>query len=151
MPIIGMNIQEIHAKLDEKKIMGNLEIKSTPNIENVNKKKMNFAGVNEVLLIDFSFKTEYGPDNAAEIVFKGNILYQTNKADSIAKEWKEKKLFDEDVTVEVMNALFRRCLSKSVQIADDMRLPPPVTFPIVAKKPAEKGTEKTGKDGKEKK
>lgn len=133
MPIVGLNLKTMSAHFDEKKITGNLEISSTPKIENVERRDFKFAGMNDALIINFSFKTQYQPD-VAEIAFTGEVVYQTEDAKKLAKSWKENKKLDDQVTVDVFNAIFRRCLTKAVQIADDLRLPPPITFPIVAPK-----------------
>jgi hypothetical protein len=137
MPIVGFNLKTINAKFDEKKINENMEIGSTPKIENVVAKELNFAGMDEVAVISFSFKTQYMPD-VAEIEFTGEILYKTDDVKKIVKIWKDENRLDDQVGVEVFNAIFRRCLTKAIGIADDLRLPPPLTFPIVTKKLQEK-------------
>ncbi len=133
MPIVGLNLKSISAKFDEKKIGDSIEISSTPKIENVERRDFKFAGISEALIISFSFKTQYQPE-VAEIAFTGEIVYQSEDAKKLAKSWKDNKKLDEQVTVEMFNAIFRRCLTKAVQIADDLRLPPPITFPVVAQK-----------------
>ena len=134
MPIVGLNLKTVNAKFDDKKLGNNVEISSTPNIESVEKKDINFAGMKEAVVIGFSFKTNYQPD-VAEIAFTGEVVYQTEDAKKLIKRWKDDKKLDEETTVEVFNAVFRRCLTRAITIADDLRLPPPITFPIVVKRP----------------
>jgi hypothetical protein len=150
MPIVGMNFRSITAKYDPEKVQGNLEIGSTPKIENIEKKDIHFAGMTEALVITFSFKTTYSPD-AAEIAFTGEIIYQTEDYKKIEKTWKEKKLLDDSVGVEILNAIFRKCLTKAITLAEDLRLPPPIVLPVVTKKQAESksdGDHSHKKDGK---
>ncbi len=143
MPIVGMNFKSINAKFDSDKMAGNLEIGSTPKIENVEKRELNFAGMREAVVISFSFKTQYMPD-AAEIAFTGEIIYQTEDAKKLERKWKDTKTLDEEVTVEVFNAIFRKCLIKAIAISEDLKLPPPIVFPVVTKK----GQEVKGDTGK---
>jgi hypothetical protein len=133
MPIVGLNFKSINAKVDDKKITGNMEINSTPKIEFVEKREFKFAGISEAVIIGFSFKTSYQPD-IAEISFSGEIVYQADDAKKMVKQWKESKKLEDDVSAETFNAIFRRCLTKAVSIADDLRLPPPLNFPVVTKK-----------------
>ncbi len=133
MPIVGLNFKSVSAKFDDKKISGDLEISSVPRVENVERRDMKFAGMSEAVVITFSFKTKYEPD-VAEIGFTGEVVYQSDDAKGMVKYWKDNKKLDEQTTVEVFNIIFRRCLSKAITIADDLRLPPPLTFPIVIPK-----------------
>ena len=146
MPIVGMNFKTISAKFDSEKITGDLEIGSTPKIENVERRELNFAGMREAVVISFSFKTQYMPD-AAEIAFTGEIIYQTDDAKKMEKKWKEDKTLDEGTGVEVFNAIFRKCLIKAIAISEDLKLPPPIVFPVVTKKGQEPGKQADKKEG----
>ena len=130
MPIIGVNIKSINAKVDDSKFTGNVEISSSPSIESVEKKDFSFAGMKDALFIGFSFKTQYTPD-VGNIQFKGEIIYQSDDTKKVLKTWREDKKLDDDVSVEVLNAIFRKCIAKAVQIAEDLRLPPPINVPVV--------------------
>jgi len=136
MPIVGLNLKSIHANFDEKKAVGNLEINSTPKIDYVEKREFKFAGLSEALIIGFTFKTTYSPD-VGEIAFTGEIVYQTPDIKKALKSWKDAKKLDDELMVEAFNAIFRKCLAKAVSIAEDLRLPPPLTFPMVAPKKKE--------------
>ena len=38
------------------------------------------------------------------------------------------------MALEVLNAIFRRCLTKGIDIAAELGLPPPIRFPVVKSK-----------------
>jgi hypothetical protein len=64
----------------------------------------------------------------------GEVIYHDKKMGEILKKWKSEKKLDKEVGLEVLNFIFRKCLTKSIQIAEDLRLPPPIRFPIVKTK-----------------
>ncbi len=133
MPVVGFNFKSIKAEI--KKVptgKEKIEISSSPMIKNVEKKKIDVLG-KEVALIEFEFKTTYEP-GIGQIVLKGEILYQTDNVGKFVKEWKEKKKLSADFAIPVLNAVFRRCLKRAIDLADDLQLPPPIRFPVVRAK-----------------
>ena len=133
MPIIGINFTSITAKTEDKIVDGNINVNSTPTIKNVSKKKIPIFDADDVLAIEFNFVIDYDP-KIGEIVFEGDVLYKTSKAESILKSWKKEKKLDDEVTLDVLNGLLRRCMTRAIDIAMELRLPPPVRFPTVTKK-----------------
>jgi hypothetical protein len=129
MPVIGLNFKSIRAYIDEKKIVEKVDVNSTPQIQNITKKDLGAAGIKDVLSVEFNFVTKYEP-RIGKIIITGEVLYQTDDAKRILTMWKDKKL-DSKLAVDVLNAIFRKCITKAVQITDDLKLPPPLTFPIV--------------------
>lgn len=129
MPIIGMSFKEISAFSESKRPNKEININSAPSINSIKKKELNISGIKDVLVIDFTFMTNYEP-KIGEIKITGEVLYQTDDTKSILKLWEEKKL-DSKIAVDVMNAIFRKCLLKAITTADDLNLPPPLNFPIV--------------------
>ncbi len=130
MSVIGFNFRSISAHADEKNMKGDININSTPTIENIEKHDLSAIGIDEAGAIKFKFVTSYGP-SAGEIKFEGEILYQVDDTKKILKQWKDGNKIDEKLALDVLNAIFRRCLSKAVELADSLRLPPPIRFPIV--------------------
>ena len=108
MGVIGFNFRSIEARTADKKIEGNVDVNSTPTIENVTKKDVSVEGLKDVLSFEFSFKTKYNPD-IGEIKISGEVLYQTEDAKKILAMWKEKKM-DSKITADVLNVVFRKCL-----------------------------------------
>lgn len=130
MSVIGFNFTSISASSDEKNFKGDININSAPNIESVEKHDLSAIGISEAVEIKFKFTTSYEP-KAGEIEFKGNILYQVEDAKKTAKQWKDGNKLDEKIALDVLNTVFRKCLSRAVELADTLRLPPPIRFPIV--------------------
>ena len=135
MPVIGLNFKSIKANVNDEKTGGSIDVNSTPRIDDVEKSDRDFIGLKDVLKVSFTFETKYEPD-VGEIVMKGEVLYQSDEHASILSKWKKDKKMDEHLAFDVINALFRRCLTKVIELSSELRLPPPVQFPVL--KPAEK-------------
>lgn len=131
--IIGLNINSISAEINEKVPKGNISINSTPRIIDMDKRELNVAGVKDILAVEFSFETKYEP-GVGKIGFTGEVLYQSDDFKNILNKWKKEKKLDDGITVEILNAIFRKCLAEGVSIANELRLPPPVSFPVVKAK-----------------
>jgi hypothetical protein len=132
MTIIGFTLSSIESKIDESKLdKSEIQINTTPTIESVEKKELNLANFKEALAIKFTFETLYG-EGVGKIKMKGELLYHTDDIDGVLKDWEHKKLKD-DVGLEVLNTIMRRCIVHSIYISDLLRLPPPISFPIVKK------------------
>jgi len=128
--IIGLNINSIIAKSKIDSVEGNITVNSTPVIEDLEKKDID--DMKDLISIKFSFSSNYEPD-AGKVKIEGEVLYKTDDAKNIVKKWKDNKSLDPDLAVDVLNAIFRRCLTKTVDLSADLRLPPPVRFPVVSK------------------
>ena len=134
MPIVGLNLKNVSANVEEKKVVeGNINVNSAPTIEGVEKKTVGLPGLKDVVSINFKFETIYEP-KIGEIVIKGEVLYYTEKEKEMVDKWKKEKKLDENVAAEVLNAIFRRCLTKAIDLSNELRLPPPIRFPIVKPK-----------------
>ena len=134
MPIIGFNLNSIHAAVDEKNAARDkIDINSTPKIVNIEKAELNFGGIKEVLSVDFDFVIKYEPA-VGEIKMDGTILYQTDDAKDLLAKWKKDKQVDGKMATEVLNSVFRNCLTKALDLSLQLRLPPPIQFPVVKQK-----------------
>ncbi len=132
MPIIGLTLNSMEAKRGKGLAKGEVKVNSTPKINDV--KEINVATLNKKALdLSFEFVTKYDPD-IAEIRIGGDLVYLTKSNAPVLKEWKKSKKLPETVSVEVLNHLFRRCLLKIANMADDLQLPPPIQIPRVRPK-----------------
>ncbi|MFH1420580.1 MAG: hypothetical protein ABIG30_01275 [Candidatus Aenigmatarchaeota archaeon] len=141
MSVIGFNLTEIAAKVNDERIDGEVSINSGPNIESIKKADISIAGLKGVLSIEFVFNVNYKP-KVGEIKLRGVVLYQSDKADDILKDWEAKKAMDADVALDVMNVIYRNSLTKAIMISTDLKLPPPIRFPIVTAGEPPKNVEK---------
>ena len=130
MPIVAVNFSKIEAKNNNIKA-DNINVSNTPSITNITKFDKLFDMKN-VVSIEYTYSTSYDPD-VGSIAIEGDVLYSSEKADKLVEDWKKNKKVDDDMAVEVLNAIFRRCLSKAIEISADIRLPPPMRFPNVIK------------------
>lgn len=130
MSVIGFNIKSINAYLDEKNMKGNVSVNSTPTIESIERRDLSGIGIPDAIAIDFKFVTSYDP-KAGEITMTGEILYQVKDAKKSVKQWNDDGKVDDEIMLDVLNTIFRRCLAKAVDLADLLRLPPPLRFPTV--------------------
>lgn len=136
MPVIGLTFKSMSAsRLGVP--TGEVKINSTPKVNDI--KEISVATLNKkALSITFEFVTKYEP-NIAQMQIDGEIVFLADNNATILKQWKSKKTIPEEVSVEVLNHLFRRCLVKMANFADDLQLPPPLQIPRV--RPVEKGKE----------
>ncbi|MBU0953360.1 MAG: hypothetical protein KKA90_02995 [Nanoarchaeota archaeon] len=140
MPVIGFTFQRLEGQRLGGQPTGEIKINSTPKITelkevglpNTDKKGIDFT---------FEFVTDYNPD-VGKVTVSGNVLFVSDKHKEIMAHWKEKKALLDDISVEVLNYLFRRCLVQITAIADDLQLPPPVALPRVEHKKKEKPADK---------
>ena len=131
MPIIGMTLNNMQAGRS-KGVTGEIKVNSTPTITQIREVKVSTLN-KKALEMKFEFITTYSPD-IGEIKVGGNLLYLAKSNAPILKQWKSKKQIPENVSVEVLNHLFRRCLIRVANMADDLQLPPPVPLPKVKPK-----------------
>ncbi len=128
MPVLGLTLKSMSAsRLGTPR--GEIKINSTPRISDI--KEITIATLNKkALSITFEFVTKYEPD-IAEMRIDGEIAYLAANNAAVLKQWKSKKSIPEEVSVEILNHLFRRCLIKMATFADDLQLPPPIQIPRV--------------------
>jgi hypothetical protein len=132
MSIIGMGLSSIEAKKESTKIQQEVKVNSTPQITNV--KEVDVPNLTKkALSMEFEFQTRYEPA-FAQITIKGAIMYLADKNKPIIDEWTKNKRLPENVSLDVLNYLFRHCLLKASNLADDLQLPPPMPMPRITAK-----------------
>ena len=132
MPIIGMKFDSMQAKRENTPQKGEIKVNSTPRITSA--KILTLPSISKkVLALNFDFVTTYSPD-IGEVKISGEILYVHEDNPKILKQWQSKKSLPEATNIEILNHLFRQCLLKVANIADDLQLPPPLAIPRVAPK-----------------
>ena len=130
MTIIGINLNSIKAEVKNRVVKGNLNINSTPNIKSIEKRNVLDM---EAIAIEFEFETKYEPD-IASISIAGELVYNTDDAKKLLKKWKDDKKLPEEIAVEILNVIFRKCLTKAIVLSEDIGIPPPLSFPVVRPK-----------------
>ncbi len=133
MPIIGLNLTSMNATAESKNITANINVNSTPSIERVEKRELDVPGVKDILAVGFRFRSQYEP-NVGEIAIEGEILYQSDKSKEILGKWKKDRRLDDALAAELLNAIFRKCLTEAIHLSQELRIPPPIQFPVVMPK-----------------
>jgi hypothetical protein len=132
MTVLGIRFREISAKRQGGKVTPKIKVNSVPKITGVSEKELPMIA-RKTLSVDFDFVTEYDPD-IGNIRMSGEVYYVTEKDKEVLKSWKSKKELPEDMRVDILNHLFRACLLKIANLADDLQLPAPMAIPRVKPK-----------------
>ena len=138
MPVIGVSFNNISGEKKGVVVNESISTNSTPKITKIENRDVKQLG-KDALAMDFEFVTSYAPD-IGSIKVSGELLYLTDKHKEVLDTWKKDKKLDESISVEILNYLFRRCLLKVANLADELQLPLPLRFPIVTKKEKEETT-----------
>jgi hypothetical protein len=137
--IIGYNFSKIEAS-KAKEISGNVDISSSVRIISVEEKEIEVLNKQKVLEIGFEFTVEY-KNGFGKIEMNGTLLHDSKEIKDAIKMWKKEKKLPEGIDLEVKNFLFKKCLTLAIILADEIRFPSPLPFPVVvpAKKEESKG------------
>ena len=128
MPVIGIKFSSMKAEKKNTQAKGEIKVNSLPKIVSI--KETTLAPFKKkVLSVDFAFTTTYTPD-IGNIKIEGEILYLSDQHTQILKQWKSKKTTPELVNMEILNHLFRYCLLKVANMAEELQLPLPVPMPL---------------------
>jgi len=137
--IIGYNFAKIEAERS-KDIGGKVDISSSVKITSVEEKELEVFNKQKVLEIGFEFTVEY-KEGFGKIHMIGTLLYDGKEAKDASKMWKKDKKIPESIDLEVKNFLFKKCLTLAILLADEIRFPSPIPFPMVV--PAKKEENKS--------
>lgn len=79
--------------------------------------------------IDFQYTASYGP--VGMIKLEGSLLYESDDAKKISKEWNETHKMPNQIASHIHTAVMHACVPEAVSIAKDLGLPPPIPLPQV--------------------
>jgi len=135
MPAIGMNINGIEAKKSEEATVG-VKVNTNTNLKDV--REHDLAPLDKKCLsVDFEFVTTYlspKEKKIAEITVSGDVLFLDEDYKKILAQWKKDKKLPEDVSLQIINVVFNKCLKKAILLSDDLQLPSPIPIPVARKK-----------------
>jgi len=137
--IIGYNFTKIEASRI-KDISGKVDISSSVKITSVEEKELEIINKQKVLEIGFEFIIEYKED-FGKMQMSGVVLYDGKFVKDAMKMWKKDKKLPNIVDLEVKNFLFKKCLTLAIILAEEIRFPSPIPFPMVV--PAKKEESKS--------
>lgn len=128
--IIGFNFGKIEVKRTPS-VKGKINIKNNVKIDNVETSDLYLGKAKEGgLRFAFTFETKYEPD-AGLIKLEGDVLAleDTEKAESIVKEWKKNKKLDNEIMTLIINNILTRCYTQAIFLSREVGLPLPVPLP----------------------
>ena len=130
MPIVGFNFDKILVEKKDK-VSGKIDIKQNMGITKIEEEKLMLGGSEQVLKFSFEYKIDYG--KPGEIALLGHVLYleEPKKIKAILDEWKKKKKIEPKLMEQVLNAVLFKCTIKSLNLAQEINLPPPIRLPMV--------------------
>ena len=132
MPVVGIKFRAFEGKREQGKVTPQIKVNSVPKITGAKEEDLPMLG-KKALSVDFEFVTVYDPDIGTIKMF-GEVYYVTDDNKKVLKAWKDKKDLPENIRVDILNHLFRACLLKIANMADDLQLPPPMAIPRVKPK-----------------
>ncbi|MBU3940334.1 MAG: hypothetical protein KKH88_00180 [Nanoarchaeota archaeon] len=133
MPIVGFNFDKISVEKTGK-IAGKLNIKQSTGIKTVEQEKLLLGTPEEVLKFGFEYKIDYG--GIGEINLLGHVLFldEPKKIKAILDQWKKNKNIERVIMEQVVNTILYKCTIKSLNLAQEVNLPPPIKLPMVESK-----------------
>ena len=133
MPIVGFNFDKISVER-KGKITGKLNIKQSTGIKTVEQEKLLLGTPEEVLKFGFEYKIDY--EKVGEINLLGHVLFleEPKKIKAILDQWKKDKNIERTIMEQVVNTILYKCTIKSLNLAQEINLPPPIKLPMVEPK-----------------
>ncbi len=138
MPVIGFSLNSVKGERNEVQKINSLNVNSTPIISSVEERPIPFMEGQSSIVMGFEFSTTYEP-NIGSVKMSGELVYTAKDAKKLVKEWNKEKKLPIDVDAEIKNYLFRKCLTFSLGITEQLQLPAPIGFPVIV--PQKEGQE----------
>ncbi|MBU5574876.1 MAG: hypothetical protein QXF15_00655 [Candidatus Aenigmatarchaeota archaeon] len=134
MPIVGFLLNEVSGKKITE-IQGGVSVANNADIKSVKKEQIKKFN-QDAISIGFEFSSTYTSEDEeiAKIIMKGNLIAIDEDTDKILEFWKKNKELPENLHIEAINIILRKCLTKIMLISDELQLPPPIGLPFATKK-----------------
>ncbi len=138
MRLIGQRLTEMHVERMEVKagsVFGQIDTKAVPTNVRIGEGQL---GDNVPLIIEYQFSSNYNlekpkGENAAEIMIRGEVIFEAEKKESEAavKSWKKEKQIVKDQQELVLQAVLSSSQMHAITLAKDMNLPSPIPLPRI--------------------
>ncbi len=135
MPIVGVVLKDIRAKRIAD-YSGPISVSNNSSIKDVGEIELQ-AVDKKGLKLSFEFKSDYQTEKKnsfADITIIGDVLWLVDDPAAILKNWKKDKKLPEDVSLQTINAILRKCATKALVLSEELNLPPPIALPFAMKK-----------------
>ena len=134
MPVVGLTINNITAKRTAD-ASGPANIGNNVSIKSVEETEMTAIG-KKGLKLGFEFGAAYTDDKKkhfGEITITGDVLFVADNTADILMSWRVEKKLPEDVNLQCINTVIRRCMSRAITLSEEVNLPPPIPLPFAQK------------------
>jgi len=134
MRLIGFNFQKVSIERFGDQT-DNLKTNTKVDISSVDTLKSDIIKTREDLIkVDFVYSVFYEPE-FAKIELKGNVIIavEPRLARDILKDWKDSQAQIEEFRMFMFNIILRKSNIKSLELEDEMGLPPHIPLPSVNK------------------
>ncbi|MEM0129836.1 MAG: hypothetical protein QW100_00775 [Thermoplasmatales archaeon] len=84
----------------------------------------------EYLRVIYKFTSSFS--TLGMISIEGSLLYSGDV--EIEMKWKKDRVLPDPVASEIQAAIFSTCITETILVARDLRLPPPIPVPTIKKK-----------------
>lgn len=135
MPVVGFTVKHMAAKRIGD-YQGPAGVNNNAKLLDVNETELTALG-KKGLSVSFEFKSDYVTEKKvpfAEITIAGDVLIMADNTAELAKMWKKDKKLPEDLNLQAVNSVLRKCMIKALTLSEDLNLPPPVPLPFASKK-----------------
>ena len=139
MPAVGMKLKLINASKRED-FDGMAGVENRTKIKDVAERELPAIG-KKGLEITFVFDVDYKKENGksfATIEMEGDVFYLGEDQKKVLEMWSKEKKIPEDLNLDLINTILRRCITKALQLSEELQLPPPIALPYARMKPPEK-------------
>ncbi len=124
MPITNFEFVKVSVEKKGKEIPKNIKVEHRSSIRKIEKSGKNSVSVH------FSFETSYSPD-VANFLIEGIITLKDTSIERIVGGSGKDLRLKPRYTETVQNAIIRACLLLELILAREMRLPLPISLPVV--------------------
>lgn len=135
MPVVGMTVKNVSAKRIGE-YMGPAGVNNNVKLVEVNETEMTAVG-KKGLVISYEFKSDYLTEKKvpfAEILINGDVLVVADNSAELVKNWKKDKKLPDDLNIQAVNSVLRRCITRALGLSEELNLPPPIQLPFASKR-----------------
>ena len=131
MTIVGFNLEKISVEKKAPVKGVNIDVKNNVTIKEISPKELSYGDEKkDGLKFAFEFAAVYSPD-IGNITINGNVLYlaSNKKSKEILKTWEKDKKLTKEIAPEILNTILMRCSIKTLNLAQEVNLPPNISLP----------------------
>ncbi len=133
MAIVGFNLEKISVEKKAPVKGVNIDVKNNVTIKEIAQKELSYGDEKrDGLKFAFEYAAVYSPD-IGNITIHGNVLYlaSNKKSKEILKMWEKEQKLTKEIAPEILNTILMRCSIKTLNLAQEVNLPPNISLPAL--------------------